>query len=227
MAAALSVAAFAQPSVEFPTYTPGENQNGTVGPNYPSTLPDPWSSVMAQSSPLLARWSTSASGPRQGRRTQPLGNGTAAVLQMSAHRQSRSSVWPPPAAPTTWAASPRARSCRPGTTTAIKTAAPKASLYVGRKYLLFSQDQDSIYNSWVSIVNVSTATGLITGNHAQVEVPLDASYLTVAGFPVPVAVLNTVNCTQTVTMPVTGVTMPAPVEPQAALRSPAASRIRG
>lgn len=29
-------------SQEFPTYYPGQNQNGTVGPNYPSTLPDPW-----------------------------------------------------------------------------------------------------------------------------------------------------------------------------------------
>jgi len=29
-------------SVPFPTYTPGENKTGTQGPNYPSTLPDPW-----------------------------------------------------------------------------------------------------------------------------------------------------------------------------------------
>src|SRR5208337_3213969 len=41
MAAALSVLALAQ-SQEFPTYYPGMNQNGLQGPNYPSTLPDPW-----------------------------------------------------------------------------------------------------------------------------------------------------------------------------------------
>ncbi len=41
LAAGLSVSAFAQ-SVPFPTYTPGENQTGTQGPNYPSSLPYPW-----------------------------------------------------------------------------------------------------------------------------------------------------------------------------------------
>ena len=41
MAAALSVSALAQ-SQEFPTYQVGENQNGSQGPNYPSTLPNPW-----------------------------------------------------------------------------------------------------------------------------------------------------------------------------------------
>src|SRR5208337_1528401 len=41
MAAALSVSALAQ-SQEFPTYQVGENQNGSQGPNYPSTLPYPW-----------------------------------------------------------------------------------------------------------------------------------------------------------------------------------------
>ena len=41
LAAALSVSALAQ-SQQFPTYKVGENQNGSQGPNYPSTLPDPW-----------------------------------------------------------------------------------------------------------------------------------------------------------------------------------------
>ena len=27
---------------QFPTYQVGENQNGSQGPNYPSTLPNPW-----------------------------------------------------------------------------------------------------------------------------------------------------------------------------------------
>ena len=41
MTAALSVLALAQ-SQEFPTYQVGANQNGSQGPNYPSTLPTPW-----------------------------------------------------------------------------------------------------------------------------------------------------------------------------------------
>ena len=43
LAAGLSFAALAAAqSVPFPTYQVGENQNGTQGPDYPSTLPDPW-----------------------------------------------------------------------------------------------------------------------------------------------------------------------------------------
>src|ERR1700726_1587781 len=39
--AALSASAFGQ-SQEFPTYQVGQNQNGSQGPDYPSTLPNPW-----------------------------------------------------------------------------------------------------------------------------------------------------------------------------------------
>jgi YVTN family beta-propeller protein len=42
LAAGLSVSALMGQSVPFPTYAVGENQNGSVGPNYPSTLPYPW-----------------------------------------------------------------------------------------------------------------------------------------------------------------------------------------
>ena len=41
LAMGLSVPALAQ-SVPFPTYTPGENLSGSQGPDYPSTLPNPW-----------------------------------------------------------------------------------------------------------------------------------------------------------------------------------------
>jgi hypothetical protein len=41
LAAGLSVSALAQ-SVPFPTYQVGANQNGKQGPNFPSTLPEPW-----------------------------------------------------------------------------------------------------------------------------------------------------------------------------------------
>ena len=42
LTAGLSISAFAQSSVQFPTYSPGENLSGSQGPNYPSTLPHPW-----------------------------------------------------------------------------------------------------------------------------------------------------------------------------------------
>ena len=222
MAAALSVAAFAQPSVEFPTYTPGENQNGTVGPNYPSTLPDPW--VVSDGTIITPAGTLVYLGIRTRAKDvalNPLGNGTAAVLQMSAPQAV--SIFCVAAAGCTNNLGSFAQGAVMQTWNynGNKNGSTKGIAYTSDgKYLLFSQDQDSIYNSWVSIVNVSTATGLITGNHAQVEVPLDASYLTVAGFPVPVAVLNTVNCTQTVTMPVTGVTMPAPVGTTGSLAIP-------
>src|SRR5580658_8017807 len=41
LAAGLSVPALAQ-SLPFPTYKVGLNQNGSQGPDYPSTLPNPW-----------------------------------------------------------------------------------------------------------------------------------------------------------------------------------------
>src|SRR5208283_3596908 len=87
-------------------------------------------------------------------------------------------------------------------------------------HLLFSQDQDSSYNSYVSIVNVDPTSGLITGNFGQVNLPLDATNISVPGIPVPVPVLNTANCTQTVTMPVTGFTMSAPLGTTGSLAIP-------
>ena len=41
LVAPLGLPALAQ-SVPFPTYQVGANQNGSQGPNYPSTLPNPW-----------------------------------------------------------------------------------------------------------------------------------------------------------------------------------------
>ena len=42
LATGLSVPALLAQSVPFPTYQVGANQNGSQGPNYPSTLPNPW-----------------------------------------------------------------------------------------------------------------------------------------------------------------------------------------
>ena len=218
----LSVAAFAQPSVPFPTYAPGENTGASTGPNYPSTLPDPWVVSSGQiitpaGTPVYLGTTTRAKEVA----LNPTGNGTAAVLQMSAPQAV--SIFCVAAAGCTnnLGSFTQGQVMQTWSYSGNKAGSTKGIAYTSDgKYLLFSQDQDSKYNSWVSIVNVSPATGLITGNNAQVEVPLDASYLTVAGFPVPVAVLNTVNCTQTVTMPVTGVTMPAPVGTTGSLAIP-------
>ena len=221
MAAALSVSALAQ-SVEFPTYTPGENTSASAGPNYPSTLPDPW--VVASGQIITPAGTSVYLGTTTRAKDvalNPTGNGTAAVLQMSAPQAV--SIFCVAAAGCTnnLGSFTQGQVMQTWSYNGNKAGSTKGIAYTSDgKYLLFSQDQDSIYNSWVSIVNVSPATGLITGNHAQVEVPLDASYLPVAGFPVPVAVLNTVNCTQTVTMPVTGVTMPAPVGTTGSLAIP-------
>ena len=221
MAVALSVSALAQ-SVEFPTYTPGENQNGTVGPNYPSTLPDPW--VVSDGTIITPAGTPVYLGIRTRAKDvalNPLGNGTAAVLQMSAPQAV--SIFCVAAAGCTnnLGSFAQGQVMQTWSYNGNKNGSTKGIAYTSDGlHLLFSQDQDSVYNSWVSIVNVSPATGLITGNHAQVEVPLDASYLTIAGFPVPVAVLNTVNCTQTVTMPVTGVVTPSPVGTTGSLAIP-------
>ena len=222
--AALSVAALAQPSVEFPTYTPGENQNATQGPNYPSTLPDPWvvsdgTIITPAGTPVYLGITTRAKDVA----LNPLGNGTAAVLQMSAPQAV--SIFCVAAAGCTnnLPGSPFAQGAVMQTWSynGNKNGSTKGIAYTSDGLrLLFSQDQDSKYNSWVSIVNINPATGLITGNNAQVEVPLDASYVNVAGFPVPVATLNTVNCTQTVTMPVTGIVTPSPVGTTGSLAIP-------
>jgi len=71
------------------------------------------------------------------------------------------------------------------------------------KYLLFSQD-----SSYVAIAKVS-AEGLLS-DYAHVSVPLDANYVSVPGAGT-LPVINTANCTQTVTMPVTNFVMSAPV----------------
>jgi YVTN family beta-propeller protein len=222
MAVGLSVAAFAQPSVPFPTYAPGENASASTGPNYPSTLPDPWVVSSGQiitpaGTPVYLGTTTRAKDVA----LNPLGNGTAAVLQMSAPQAV--SIFCVAAAGCTnnLGSFTQGQVMQTWSYSGNKNGSTKGIAYTSDGLrLLFSQDQDSKYNSWVSIVNVSPATGLITGNNAQVEVPLDASYVPVAGFPVPVAVLNTVNCTQTVTMPVTGVTMPAPVGTTGSLAIP-------
>ncbi len=73
-------------------------------------------------------------------------------------------------------------------------------------HLLFSQD-----SGYVAYVNVDPGTGLITSNVARLSLPLDATTVDFPGFGDSEPVLNSANCTQTVTMPGTGVTISSPV----------------
>jgi YVTN family beta-propeller protein len=214
---ALSVSALAQ-STEFPTYTPGENTSASTGPTYTAPLSNPW--VVSDGTiitPAGAQVYLGTTTRAKAVALNPLGNGTAAVLQMSAP-QAVSIICVAAAGCGT---SPQGAVLQTWSYSGNKAGSTKGIAYTSDGlHLLFSQDQDYYYNSWVSIVDLNPATGLITGNYAQVSVPLDATNVTVPGIPVPVPVLNTVSCTQTVTMPVTGVTLPGPVGTTGSLAIP-------
>jgi YVTN family beta-propeller protein len=216
---ALSVSAFGQ-SQEFPTYTPGENTSASTGPTYTAPLSNPW--VVSDGTIITPAGTQVYLGITTRAKAvalNPLGNGTAAVLQMGA----------PQAVSIICVA---AAGCDSGTYTqgqvmqtynysGNKNGSTKGVAYTSDGlHLLFSQDQDNAYNSWVSIVDVSPTTGLITSNYAQVNVPLAATYTTVSGFPVPVPELNTVSCPQSVTMPVLNTILPAPVGTTGSLAVP-------
>ena len=222
LAAGLSIPALAQ-SNPFPTYTPGENTNASTGPTYSAPLSNAW--VVSDGAILTPAGTQVYLGTTTRAKAVALNPNTstqtAAVLQMGA---------------------PQAVSIFCTSVTGCTNANGNYSLgevmqtysYNGNKngsttgitytsdgmHLLFSQDQDSSYNSYVSIVNLDPKTGLITGNVAQVPVLLDATDISVPGIPAPVPQLNTANCTQAVTMPVTGVTLPAPVGTTGSLAIP-------
>ncbi|MGC2527043.1 MAG: hypothetical protein WA639_04815, partial [Candidatus Acidiferrum sp.] len=72
-------------SVPFPTYTPGENLSGSKGPDYPSTLPHPW--VVSDGTiitPAGIQVYLGTTTRAKAVALDPLGNHTAAVLQMGA-----------------------------------------------------------------------------------------------------------------------------------------------
>jgi YVTN family beta-propeller protein len=195
MAAGLSVSVLAQ-SVQFPTYTPGENLSGSQGPDYPSTLPNPW--VVSDGTIITPAGTQVYLGITTRAKAvalNPLGNHTAAVLQMGA-----------PQAVTIFNTQTGAvlqnvkyGSSSTGSANGIAYASDGA-------HLLFSQD-----NSYVAYVKVSTTTGLVTTDVAHISLPLDATIVNFPAFGASEPVLNAVNCNQTVTMPGTGVTISSPV----------------
>jgi YVTN family beta-propeller protein len=81
------------------------------------------------------------------------------------------------------------------------------------KYLIFSQD-----SGHVTVANVNATTGLLTDN-AQVTVPLDATMVNINA-TTTVPMLKNVTCTQSVTVPVTNVKMSGPLGTTGSLALP-------
>jgi YVTN family beta-propeller protein len=174
MVAGLSVLALAQ-SQEFPTYYPGMNQNGSQGPNYPSTLPNPWvlgdgQIVTPAGTPVYLGIRTRAKAVA----LNPTGNHTAAVLQMGA-----------PQAVTVFNTQTGAvlQNYKPFGT---KSGSATGIAYTpDGSHLLFSQD-GGYGPAYVAMATADPVTGLLS-DYARVSVPLDvnaAGYLTtVTCFP--------------------------------------------
>jgi len=195
LAAGLSVPALAQ-SVQFPTYTPGENLSGSKGPDYPSTLPHPW--VVSDGTiitPAGTQVYLGATTRAKAVALNPLGNHTAAVLQMGA-----------PQAVTIFNTKTGAVLQNYKYNGSSSTGSATGIAYTSDgQHLLFSQD-----NGFVAYVNVNPGTGLVTSAVARIGLPLDASTVNIPGFGNE-PVLNSANCTQTVTMPGTKVAISGPV----------------
>ena len=163
MAAALSVLALAQ-SQEFPTYTPGENQNATTGPSYSAPLSNPW--VVSDGTIITPAGTQVYLGIRTRAKAIALNPNTsthtAAVLQMGApqgvtvfNTQTGAVVqnYNPPLGNNS------------GSSLGI-TYTPNGL------YLLFSQD-GGYGPAYVAIANVDPVAGTLS-NFSQVSVPLDA-----------------------------------------------------
>ena len=160
LAAGLSVSAFAQ-SVQFPTYTPGENQSGTRGPDYPSSLLYPW--VVSDGTIITPAGTQVYLGTTTRAKAVALNPNTsthtAAVLQMGA-----------PQAVTIFNTQTGAvlQNVKYGTS---RTGSATGIVYTSDGlHLLFSQD-----NGFVAYVNVDPGTGKVTTDIAQISLPLDAT----------------------------------------------------
>ena len=169
-------------SVPFPTYQVGENQNGSQGPDYPSTLPKPWVASSGQiltpaGIPVYLGTTTRAKAIALNPNTS---THTAAVLQMGAPQAVTIFNTTTGAVVQTYTSA--AGTDADGSNTGI-TYTPDG------KYLLFSQDGDSFYGSlkqgsFVAIASVDPTTGKLS-DYAHVPVLMDVN---AAGE------LTTVNC---------------------------------
>ena len=177
LAAGLSVLALAQ-SQEFPTYTPGEDQNATTGPTFTAPLSDPW--VVSDGTiitPAGTQVYLSIRTRAKAVALNPTGNGTAAVLQMGAPQSV--SIFCVATAGCAGGAYTQGQVMQNYIPSATNSGSSMGITYTPNgQYLLFSQDGD--YGpAYVAIANVNS-TGLLS-NYAEVSVPLDVNgggYLT-------------------------------------------------
>jgi YVTN family beta-propeller protein len=167
---ALSVSALAQ-STQFPTYQVGMNANGSVGPNYPSTLPDPWvvsngTIITPAGNMVYLSTTTRAKAIALNPNTTPP---TAAILQMGA-----------PQAVTVFVPSTGAVLQNFSFGSDSDGGAGGIAYTPNGSQLLFTQDGNYGPASYISIANVNASTGELTAD-TQVKVPLDVNaggYLT-------------------------------------------------
>ena len=163
LAMGLSIPALAQ-SVQFPTYSPGENLSGSQGPDYPSTLPYPWvvsdgTIITPAGTPVYLSTTTRAKAIA----LNPTGNHTAAVLQMGSVQSV--TVFNTQTGAVLQNFNPPLGN-NSGSSTGI-------AYTPNGQYLLFSQD--GYYGpAYVAIASVAPGTGLLS-NYAQVSVPLDVN----------------------------------------------------
>jgi YVTN family beta-propeller protein len=165
----MSMAAFAQ-SQEFPTYQVGENQNGSQGPNYPSTLTTPW--VVGSGQIITPAGTQVYLGITTRAKAVALNPNssthTAAVLQMGAPQAVTVFNTQTGAVVQTY----KPFGSKSGNSTGI-TYTPSGL------YLLFSQD-GGYGPAYVAMASVDPVTGLLS-DFAHISVPLDVNaggYLT-------------------------------------------------
>src|SRR5271167_4234888 len=164
LVAGLSFAALAAAqSVPFPTYQVGANQNGSQGPNYPSTLPAPWVVSSGQIiTPAGTQVYLGITTRAKAIALNPTGNHTAAVLQMGAPQAVTIFNTQTGAVLQTY----KPFGTKSGSSTGI-TYTPDGS------HLLFSQD-GGYGPAFVAIASVNPTTGLLS-DYAHVSVPLDVN----------------------------------------------------
>jgi YVTN family beta-propeller protein len=164
LATGLSVPALLGQSVEFPTYKVGASQNGSQGPNYPSTLPTPWVASSGQiitpaGTQVYLGITTRAKAVALNPNTS---THTAAVLQMGAPQAVTIFNTKTGAVLQTY----KAFGNDSGSSTGI-TYTPDGL------HLLFSQDGGfGASAGYVAIANVNPTTGMLS-DYAHVSLPLD------------------------------------------------------
>ncbi|MFZ0633220.1 MAG: bifunctional YncE family protein/alkaline phosphatase family protein [Acidobacteriaceae bacterium] len=173
----LSVSALAQ-SVPFPTYSPGENTSATTGPTYSQPLSNPWVvSDGAIITPAGTQVYLGTTTRAKAIALNPTGNHTAAVLQMGAPQAVTIFNTQTGAVLQTYSV-PYTNSKGVASTDSDGSDTGIAYTPDG-KYLLFSQDGNTFYDSFqqggfVAIASVNPTTGLLT-NYAHVSVPMDVN----------------------------------------------------